>query len=72
MEKYSRYTDSKQRLFVLIERWAKPINENGAIRLKPTTITLLNVHAETTQVLTVSQFQEFIDKKSLIKIEKTA
>lgn len=70
MEKYSRYTDHKQRLFVIIERWAKVEIEGKKINYIPSTITLLNVHAETTQTLTNAEMEAYISTGRLIKIEK--
>lgn len=70
MEKFSRYTDNKQRLFVIIERWSKAEVESGEIKFTPTTVTLLNVHAETAQTLPFAEVEKFIKEGKLIKIEK--
>lgn len=70
MQKYNRYTDNKNRLFVLIERWAKIDVKGKTINYTPSTVTLLNVHAETVQVLTVEEMEAYIATGKLTKIEK--
>lgn len=62
IELYSRYTDAKQRLFVVVNRWKNPLTET------PTCITLLNVFEEKTQDIEHSKMLDFINKKQLTRI----
>lgn len=67
MERYSRYTDSKSRLFVVLARRAR-IDINGQqMNLIPTTVELLNVHEEKAIEMSAEQFNNYVASGQLKK-----
>lgn len=57
---------------MIIERWCKvEFGYKGKnMFVTPTTVTLLNVHAETTQTLPFAEVEKLIKEGKLIRIEK--
>jgi hypothetical protein len=68
MEKFSRYTDKENRLFVIIERLSKITVDGKNITFEPSTVTLLNVHAEKAKTILFKEFNRLIENKNLIRI----
>jgi len=69
MDKYSRYKDGQGRIFILLAKYSKVNVSNGAIKLEPTNVELLDVAKEAlVPDLTVQKMEEYIDKKLLVRI----
>lgn len=75
LEIFSRYTDNKDTLFVIIKRLGKvvigdPSDPKSAMFFEPTTIDLLNVNAEKMNTISVKTFMEYLEKGILKKVKK--
>jgi hypothetical protein len=70
MERYSRYTDSKGRLFVVLARLAKIDIKDGDIKLTPTTVELLDVHGEKTIDMAHTDFERYVHEGYLKQVQK--
>lgn len=56
MELYSRYTDDKNRLIVVVSRRGTPVREGESYTLVDRKVELLNVHGEKTITITAEDF----------------
>ena len=70
MERFSRYTDSKGRLFVVLARLAKIDVNNGDLKLTPTTVELLDVAGEKAIEMAHSDFTRYVNEGYLKKVQK--
>lgn len=64
VKKYSRYIDAKNRLLIVLAQWYKVVNDKHI----PTTIDLLIVKEERVIECLSSDFEDWIIKKRLTKI----
>ena len=74
MEKFSRFVDKEDRLFILISKWASVKIVDGKVNTTPTTCDLLEVEKEKLvtvkgEPLKVSELQELINSGKLRKIK---
>jgi len=72
MELYSRYTDSKNTLFVIVRRKIDvdfPGKNKRDIVITSSTIDLLNVHAEKVATITEESFKNHLANGTLVKLK---
>jgi len=71
MDKYTRWVNADNTLFVVLAKYVKPIIENGAvIRMEKTTVEMLDVHAEKVHEVTYEYFDESVREGRLRQILK--
>lgn len=70
MEKFSRYTDSKGRLWVVLRRLAEVDIKDGKVSTRPTTVELLEVHAEKSIELSHADFEKYVSEGMMKQIPK--
>ena len=71
MDLYSKYLDSKGRTIVVIRRLSLPYRDSSGLRLKPTTVDLLNVEGDEVHQVSYEQMDEWIGNGTLKRIPKT-
>lgn len=64
---FGKYLDTKQRLFIVIERSAKIEVVNSSISLLPSTVKVLNVSEETVKQFNYYEFLDYVKKGILIR-----
>lgn len=67
MERYSKYIDNKNRLFIVLGINSHKVGDTW----KNKSIDLLNVNAETVNEVGIDSMENYIKHKVLIKVEKT-
>jgi hypothetical protein len=69
MERYSRYSDKDGRLHIVLARWCSAKEVDGAMKITPKTIDLLDVGAEKVNEVKVEDFDRFVSKGLLMRIQ---
>lgn len=70
MEKFSRYTDSRGRLWVVLRRLAEVDIKDGKVSTRPTTVELLDVHGEKSIELSHADFEKYVSEGMMKQIPK--
>lgn len=71
LEKYSRWIDDKNRLYIIINKWAKIEHlEEGKINYVPTTVDVLDVYKEECFEMTQEYFKQRVEQGLITQLQK--
>lgn len=68
MEPFSRYTDNKNNLFVVLERRGTPVPVGNGYELQDRRVLILNVHTEQSHIVPADYFERKVSSGELTRI----